>query len=107
MNRASEALGFFCEKAEAETRQTLETDRIVFSYERLRNWPAEIRFRLLQRAAMALRAGNAYGPRMQALEDVEAKIFSSAPPRRLTLAGCLFTVSVKNDTLTIIKELAG
>jgi tRNA(Ile)-lysidine synthase len=107
MNRASEAFGFFCEKAEAETRRPAETDRIVFAYAALKNWPAEIRLRLLQKAAASLRPDAAYGPRLSLLEALEERLFSLSPPRRSTLAGCLFTVSVKNDTLEIGKERAG
>ena len=107
LSRAREALDFYTDKAEQDACLKKETGRIVFEYLPFQSLPEEISLRLLQRACRHVRgeeqALSGYGPRMNRLEEL-AGMLKSGDPVRTTMAGCLFTVNRKNNTLTVEQE---
>ena len=79
---------------------------IVFNYKDLLVYPEEIVLRCVMRAIQHFRAGRAYPPRLESLEDLVAKLVSQTTPfKAATLGGCVIRVQNKKGLVTIQPEV--
>jgi tRNA(Ile)-lysidine synthase len=109
LQKSAQALQYIAEKASKECVIEKNANRIVLKFTSLKNWPDDIRYRVVRQCCGELlpkSGAESYGPRMHRLEDIVAAFFADPPQRRATLGGCLFTLGLKDGTLTIEREAA-
>lgn len=75
-----------------------------FDWTALKEMPEEIILRVLIHAAEYLRPDEEYGPRMERLEVLLARLLTESGFKSATLGGCIFALERKNATLRIERE---
>lgn len=109
LSRARQALEEIAYKAQKDCLVEEKDHGIVLSFFKLRQYPEEIGFRVIQSSMESLRVGASYNARMEKLEDLFENLwfaFDQFKPR--TLGGCKFSLKSDKDnhdmTLWIEKE---
>jgi tRNA(Ile)-lysidine synthase len=104
--RAREALEVFTGRAFDTSLKFQETDRIVFSFSALVAEPEDIRLRVLRRA-LALVAppeADGYGPRLERVEALAARLFAPGGCAGATLGGAVCRSRPGRDELSVARE---
>lgn len=103
LSAARDALDHYAEKLLC-TGMVEERGRIVFSLSSLKRAPMEIRIRAIRRS-LSLLETDAYGPRLERLEDLLEQVFANlGAAKRFTLGGFIFSPDVKRGRFTIAPE---
>lgn len=102
--RARAALEILAQQAFDRTLKDKNEKRFVFDWTTLKKSPEDIILRILIRAVSHLHPGEEYGPRMEKLEQILARLLNDEGFKSATLGGCLFSLSGKDGTLKIEKE---
>lgn len=89
--RARDALDHYAAASFATHVKEQDAQKIIFDHAGLSAEPAETQLRVIARAVEQLAPNSAYGPRMEKLEEIAAALCGSAPFRRQTLGGCIFS----------------
>ena len=102
--RAKEALDHYAFVAFQKNLKEENGNKIILDYVGLKNDPSETRLRVLLMAMEKLASDEGgYGPRREKVEELAAALFSEAPFRKQTLAGCIFS---RDGDITIEKEFS-
>ena len=104
--RAREALDIVAGQGIAALTVESKPGCIVLKYAAWRDFPEEIRLRILALALGRYGRSQYYGPRLERLETLALRIFDEAHFKKATLGGCLVSVDRKTDRLVIEKEPA-
>lgn len=102
--RAREALDTITDQVYKTAIRSARGDQLVLSWDRLRQSPDEIILRILIRSIDILCPEDDYNPRMERMESLMDRILHEPGFKKATLGGCLFSLSSKDETLTIEKE---
>ncbi len=102
MARAREALDFYADNIFKNVAAE-QGDKLVLDFARLQAEPAEIRLRVLLKA-MDIKG---YGPRMEKMEGLAARLFEDQSFTKATLGGFIFHYDRKRGLICIEKEKSG
>lgn len=105
--RARVALDCYTENTLGQALLINEPDRVVFRFDVVKAAPEEIRLRVLAKVMGMVRKKKKqdYGPRMERLENLSVRLFSSDPDfKRVSLGGCLIGLNQKNWQVTVERE---
>ncbi len=102
--RARSALESMAEELFERALKDQSADQIVLDWAMLKSAPEELTLRVLTQAIDRIHPEDDYGPRMERLEQLLARMLGDKTFNGATLGGCLFAPSAKNGTLTITKE---
>jgi tRNA(Ile)-lysidine synthase len=90
LDRARNALEIITEKAQESALVNEDTNRIIYKYEFMLEWPGEIVLRIITGAMKALRPEGEYLPRMEKIESLFRDFMNPAPFTKRTLGGLIF-----------------
>lgn len=99
--RAREALDHYAADAYQAALLERTPDAVTLDHAVLSNAPAETRLRVLLLAFHDIVPLDGYGPRREKIEELAESLFSTAPFRRQTLGGCVFS---RDGNIMIEKE---
>lgn len=102
--RARRALDAITAEVYQSTLRSYDDGILLFDWKALQDSPEEIILRVLIRASEQLRPDEEYGPRMERLEVLLARLLTEKGFKSATLGGCLFALNNKDATLKIEKE---
>lgn len=102
--RAREALDFYAQNLLSTAGHDLKSNRIVLSLVKVENQPEEVRLRVLSGMMEKVAGRQEYGPRMERLEELCARLFSDAGFRKFSLGGCLVSLDRKKGLIAVEKE---
>lgn len=109
LSRVRQALEEIASQALQKSILDKSAEKISFNFDALKEYPAEIGFRVIQKALEDFREDAAYNVRMEKLEDLFESLWSlpdDFKPR--TLGGCVFALKLdklsENTILSIEKE---
>lgn len=102
--RAQSALSQMADEEFGKTLRGEEGGGFVFDTDYLRRLPEEIAIRIVLKAMDAIHPEGDYGPRMEKVENLTARILQDEDFKGATLGGCRFAIQPKNGTLWIGKE---
>ncbi len=106
MCRARKALDNISLKSFDNSILEMNTDRIVFDLNALRELDEEILIRVVTRALAHFSDGNDYGVRMEKIETLCMDLIHSDVFRKRTLGGVIFELKNKNSCLMLSREHA-
>jgi len=104
--RAQSALVQMADEEFGKTLREKKDDGFFFDTGALRELPEELTIRIVLKAMDAIHPGDDYGPRMEKVEHLVARILHDEDFKGATLGGCQFAIQPKNGTLWIGKEPA-
>lgn len=104
LRRARGALEKIAQAAFGKILKEKDKNRLVFDLAGLRELPEEISLRIVLSAIAQIGCGQAYGPRMEKVEDLLAAIMKGETFKPRTLGGALFAIKDKNTSLYIERE---
>jgi tRNA(Ile)-lysidine synthase len=104
--RARQALDILAGRLWDSSLKLKETDRIVLSFSKLEAEPEDLRLRVLLRAAAMLHPDAGYGPRLERIEALAARLFAPEGCPGATLAGIVFRSLPRRDELVLELEAA-
>ena len=108
LSRAQEALDYYTVEALKNSAKLIDPDRIVFDFRPLAREPEEIRLRVLLRAmemiAAACGIDRGYGPRLEKMEALTARLFMDQAFSGETLGGFVFSIEEKTGAITVRRE---
>lgn len=81
-----------------------KTGGFLFDFKALHAAPEELVLRVLLRAMDQLRPDADYGPRLEKLENLLARILKDDAFKGATLGGCIFAKDIRRETLWVGKE---
>jgi len=105
MGRARKALELITSQALDETLMAADANKIEIDFNKLKNYPEEIAFRVLKTRIECFRPNETYHVRMDKLEDLfESLWIHSNDFKPRTLGGCKISLLNKGEILSIETE---
>lgn len=101
--RAREALETIAAQAYAACRTAEDDNSTTFDFAHFKEYPADIRLRILLMAMDRLHPGRDYAPRMEKAEDLLAAL-EAADFKGRTLGGCVFALKAAGKALYVERE---
>lgn len=105
IEQARKALDFYVEESWQQAVRQNNSDKIIMDFDALKDKPAAVLVRLIQRAMNKLALDpSPYGPRLEKVEDLTEALFSDKLFRKRTLGGCVFFRKEREKTIAIERE---
>ena len=102
--RARKSLEHYTQLAFSKALYQHSETMLSFDFQALADEPEEIRLRVILKTLSRIGETGSYGPRLEKVEDLLARIFDREDFVKSSLGGCLIDVDRKKGLLTIEKE---